>query len=640
MVAVGYGDRAEHRRPIRFVAFGLAVLLAVTGLTARLFYLQIANGEAYASLAQRNRTVLQPIVSSRGLIYDRSGEVLVTNVPSFAVKVRPADLPLSRRPEVVQRLASLIGMDPADINIAIDSNPGSRFDLVRIAQDVPRATADLIAESGLDLPGVEIVVEARREYTEGALMAQILGYTGPVSPEQLPVLKAEGYLPDDLIGKSGVEAVYEEELRGKYGAESVERNASGRRIQVLQTVEEAKAGNSLRLTIGTREQQNAEKALKWGIEAAGLKRGVVIVMNPQTGEVLALVSLPTYDNNDFSGGISNADFRSLVLDPNKPLTNHAVNAHYPPGSTYKLVTGSGALADGKITAAMRLQTRAYLTLGSTRFYDWNRRGWGACNLDCGFGHSSDTYFYQVAGRLGIDRLAYWARQFGFGAPTGIDLPHEVSGIVPSNQWKMEAMGEPIYPGEVYQAGIGQGYDVVTPIQLINAYAAMANGGRLYQPQIVREVVAPDGTVVRPFEPKLIRQIDAPASVFKEMREASRHVLLIRHTYNLVDVPLVIAGKSGTAEFGTRDRKGRLPFHSWFVGFVPKDPAKKKDDPTGLKAIAKPDSELVVLAFAYDSRTKGNAGTEIAKYYFQLHFGVKKDYRNFDLLERGNFYQSN
>jgi penicillin-binding protein 2 len=640
MVSTGFPSRAEHRRPSRFVIFGLVVVLAITGLTARLFYLQIANGAAYAGLAHQNRTTLQPLVSSRGLIYDRAGNELVRNVSSFAVKIRPADLPLSRRPEVVTRLASLIGMDPADINIAIDSNPGSRFDLVRIAQDVPRATADLIAESRLDLPGVEVVVEARREYTEGALLAQLLGYTGPVSAEQIQDLRAEGYLPDDLIGKSGVEAVYEEALRGVYGSESVERDASGRKIQVLKTVEEAQAGDSLRLTIDTQQQKYAEQALKWGIEEAGLKRGVVIAMNPQTGEVLAMVSLPSYDNNLFSGGISNTDFQNLVNDPDKPLTNHAVNAHYPPGSTYKLVAGTGALADGKITPSTRIQTRSYLTLGSTRFYEWNRRGWGGCNLDCGFGHSSDTYFYQVAGRLGIDRLGYWAKQYGFGAPTGIDLPNEVGGIVPTNQWKLDTLGAPIFPGEVYQAGIGQGYDVVTPIQLINAYAALANGGRLYKPQIVREVVAPDGTVVRPFEPELIREIDAPANVFKEMREAARNVVLIRHTYNLVEVPLVIAGKSGTAEFGTRDRRGRLPFHSWFVGFVPKDPQKQAGDPSGLKAIARPDSELVVLAFAYDSRTKGNAATEIVKYFFQLHYGVKKDYRNFNLLERGNFYQSN
>jgi penicillin-binding protein 2 len=234
--------------------------------------------------------------------------------------------------------------------------------------------------------------------------------------------------------------------------------------------------------------------------------------------------------------------------------------------------------------------------------------------------------------LGIDRLGYWAKQYGFGSPTGIDLPGEVSGIVPTNQWKMNALGEPIYPGETYQAGIGQGYDVVTPIQLINAYAAMANGGTVYQPQIVHDVVGPDGEVVRPFEPKVLHEMDINDSVLETMRNASRAVVELRHTYNLVELPIKVAGKSGTAEFGTRDAEGRLPFHSWFVGFVPKDPENGSFD--------NPDSELVVLAFAYDSRTKGNVATEIVKYYLQQHFQIEHDYRLPDLLERGNFYQSN
>jgi penicillin-binding protein 2 len=640
----GYGyldGRRANARPLsRFLIFGLAVVIALSTLTARLFYLQVVNGGQFAALSEGNRTTLQAIPSTRGLIYDRSGAVLVTNVPTFAVKVRPADLPEDRRDEVVTRLAALTGVPVLDINMAIDGNPGSRFDAVRVAQDVPKETASLIAEASFELPGVEVAVEARRQYAEGPLFSQILGYTGPVSPEQIVDLKAEGYLPDDLIGKTGLEAYYEGDLRGAYGTESVERDASGRTLQVLETIDDAEAGNSLRLTIGTREQKLAQQALQWGMKEAGVKRGVVIVMNPQTGEILALVSLPTYDDNLFARGISAKDYGALLSNPDKPLLNHAVSAHYPPGSTYKLVTGTGALADGKISANTRIQTRPYLTLGSTKFWDWNRRGFGACNIDCGFGHSSDTYFFQLAGRLGIDRLGYWANQYGFGQQSGIDLPGEVDGIVPTNEWKLQVKGEEIFPGEVYQAGIGQGYDVVTPIQLINAYAALANGGRLYQPQLVHEVVGPDGSVVRPFEPKLIRELDLPKSVLKEMREAARSVVTMRHTYNLVDLPIVVAGKSGTAEFGTRDRQGRLPFHSWFVGFTPKDPTKKAGDPSGLKALGKADSELVVLAFAYDSRTKGNAATEIVKYYMQLHYGIKKDYRNFNLLERGNFYQSN
>jgi penicillin-binding protein 2 len=633
--------RAMPTRPgSRFLVFGIAMILALGGLTTRLFYLQVVSGGQFAALSQGNREVDQAIPSTRGLIFDRQGRPLVINVKTFAVKIRPVDLPEERRDEVVARLAALLGLNIADINADIDSNPGSRFDLVRIASDVPDATARLIAENGDDLPGVEVAIETRRQYPQGTLVSQLLGYTGPVSPDQLEELRKQGYLPDDLIGRTGLEAYYESELRGTYGNETVERDATGRKLQVLETTREPEAGNTLDLTIDVKEQQYAQKALQWGMKAAGLKRGVVIVMNPQTGEVLAMVSLPTYDDNAFARGISGTAYAKLLADKNKPLLNHAIQAHYPPGSTYKLVTGSGALADDKISATTRVTTRAYLQLGQSRFWEWNHRGWGAINIHLGFAHSSDTFFFQLAGMLGIDRLAHWAHEYGFGARTGIDLPGEVPGIVPSNTWKQNAIGEPIYPGETYQAGIGQGYDVVTPIQLINAYAALANGGKLYQPQIVRQIVAPDGTVVRPFAPKLIRRIDVPRSDLRTMREAARNVELVRHTYNLVDLPIVTAGKSGTAEFGLRDSKGRLPFHSWFVAFVPKNPYKTASDPDGLKAVAREDAQLVVLAFAYDSRTKGNVATEIVKYYLQLHFHIKKDFRNFYLLQRGNFYQSN
>ncbi|MBA2757380.1 MAG: penicillin-binding protein 2 [Chloroflexi bacterium] len=626
------GGPVEARRLSRFLVFALIVVVGVGALTARLFYLQVSNGRQYATLSTRNRTVLEPIPAPRGVIYDRNGRALVSNVATFAVKIRPADLPNQVRDEVVVRLASMIKMDPSGINASIDANPGSAFDLVRIAQDVDESTARLISEAGDALPGVEVAVEARRQYADGPLMSQILGYTGPVSAEQLPKLRDRGYQPDDLLGKAGVESTYEAELRGTYGQESVERDATGRRTQVLQTVRQADPGASLTLTVDTQAQKDAQKALRWAMDKIGLKRGVVIAMNPQTGEVLAMVSLPTYDNNLFARGISNADFASLLKDPDKPLLNHATQDNYPPGSTYKLVAGTGALADRKITDQTRLITKGYLTLGSTRFYEWNRRGWGPCDIYCGFGHSSDTFFFQLAGKLGIDRLGYWAEEYGFGSPTGIDLPGEVSGIVPTNAWKQEVLGAPVFGGETYQAGIGQGYDVVTPIQLINAYTALANGGTLYEPQIVREVIGADGTVIRPFEPKVLQEMDVNSSVLRTMRNAARNTVLLRHTYNLVDLPIKVAGKSGTAEFGKRDKKGRLPYHSWFVGFVPKDPKNGSFD--------KPDSELVVLAFAYDSRTKGNVATEIVKYFLQLHYGIKKDYRNFDLLERGNFYQGN
>jgi penicillin-binding protein 2 len=634
------GRPGDKRSPIRFVAFGLLVVLAATALMVRLFALQVSSGSRFTALSDTNRSTDQAVPSTRGVIYDRTGVPLVANVPAYSVKIRPADLPEGRRSEVVARLAALLGIEAVDINVAIDSNPGSRFDLVRVAADVEPRVANFISESRLDLPGVEVVVESRREYTTGPLLSQVIGYTGPINAQQLLELKARGYLPDDLIGKAGVEAQYEAVLRGTYGLETVERDASGRRLQVLQTVTPPVAGNSVELTFDVQEQRFAEQALLWGMSEAGLKRGVVIVMNPQTGEILALVSLPTYDDNLFAHGISNEDYQKLLDDPDKPLTNHAISAHYPPGSTYKLVTATGVLADGDISPTTQLTTQPYLTLGSTKFYEWNRRGWGACNIMCGFAHSSDTFFFQAAGMLGIDRLAHWADQYGFGQQSGIDLPGEVAGTVPSTQWKLETLGTEIYPGEVYQAGIGQGYDVVTPLQLVNAYAALANGGTLYEPRVLRNVIDPNGNVVQAFKPQVLRELDVDASVLETIRKAARNVVLIRHTYNLVDLPIVVAGKSGTAEFGTRDAEGRLPFHSWFVAFVPKDAAVSSSDPTGMKAAAGTDSELAVVAFAYDSRTIGNVATEIVKYYLQLHYGIEKDYRNFDLLERGNFYQSN
>lgn len=625
-------NKERDRRPLRFVTFGVIVIAVIAVLTTRLAYLQINQHQELAAQVQAQRTAQESVPAPRGLIYDRNGRLLVSNVATFAVKITPSDLPFSQRDEVAKRLAHLLGMDANDILTTLDTAPGSRYEPVRIAQDVAEATARLVSESSDALPGVHIAVETRREYPDGALLSHILGYTGPVDAATLTPLRSRGYLADDMIGKAGVEATFEDQLRGTYGQNLVERDATGKDIQVLRTIQDAVPGASLQLTIDRTIQKEATQALRWGMKAAGLKRGVFIVMNPQTGEVLALVSLPSYDNNLFARGISTKAYQALLTNPDKPLTNHAVQAHYPPGSTFKLVTGTGGLQDKKITPTSLIQTKPYLKLGPTKFWDWNHRGFGPCDINCGFGHSSDTFFFTVAGMLGADRLAYWAQMYGFGARTGIDLTGEVPGIIPSDQWKMNAFGQPMFAGEVYQAGIGQGYDVVTPIQLINAYAALANGGRLYRPQLVRQVLAPDGTVLQDFKPDLIRKLPVSQKTLLTMRLAARTTVTLRHTYNLVDMPVKVAGKSGTAEFGNRDSKGRLPFHSWFVGFVPKDPYKAD--------FTKPDSQLVFLAFAYDSRTKGNAGTEIAKAFLQLHYHIKKDYLNRDLLHRGNFYQSN
>jgi len=631
VVAPGIVDEqpGRERQLVRFLTFGIVVLVAAFALTIRMVYLQLVNGTTYTQLATSNSTIQQAIPSTRGLIYDRNGLLLVSNQPSYTVEIRPSDLPFDQRPTVVAQLASLLKMDPADINSAIDGNPGSTFDLVRIASGVPVATANLIAEEHLDLPGVQVTVDALRHYTEGPLMSQILGYTGAIDATTLKRLSSMGYLPDDLLGRAGVEEAYETQLRGTYGLETIQRDATGRQIQVLSTDRQPVAGDSLTLTIDTKMQQQAQTAVDWAMKASHLKSAVLIAMNPQTGEILAMVSTPTYDDNNFAQGITNAQFQVLLNNPDHPLLNHAISEQFPEGSTYKLVTGSGALADGRLTPTTLVATHPYIQIGADKFWDWNRAGFGRINVVTGFAHSSDTFFYQVAEMLGINRLAYWGHQFGFGAPTGIDLPGEVSGIVPDNQWKQDVFGQPMLPGEVVQSGIGQGFDTATPLQLLNAYAALANGGTLYQPQVVRQITGPDGTVVRPFHPIILHKIAIPASVLTTMREAARRVVTIHHTYNLVNEPFVVAGKTGTAEFGIKDSKGRLPYHNWFVCFIPLH-----------GDVSKPDSQLAIVGFNEDANTIGNSATEMVKYFLQMHFKAKRDLRLFPLMKIGDFYGGN
>jgi penicillin-binding protein 2 len=631
---LGQPEPPRARLGARFAVFGLIIVLVVGVLTTRLFYLQVVSGGYYAGLAQERQSTEQPIVAARGLIYDRAGRPLAINIPSYVVRVRPGDLPFGDRDAVVGRLSTLLNVPTTDIIEALDRSANQAYEYVQIATDVPEDVARLIDEESRDLPGVDVTVEERREYDYGPLLSHVLGYTGPVTADDLAQLSDQGYLNDDQIGKTGVEATFESQLRGTYGSEQVERDSAGRVVRTVQIDQQPQPGDSLELTIDVQIQKEATEALQWATNLVDLQRGVVIVMNPQTGEILAMVSEPSYDDNLFARGISNADYQALIDDPNRPLVNFGISEQYPPGSTYKLVTGSGALMDGIITPTSQIETAPFLQIGPYKYWDWNHRGFGPLDIFGGFEHSSDTFFYQLAGDLGADRLAYWANQFGFGQKTGIDLPGEARGIIPTNQWKQDVFGQDVFPGEVYQAGIGQGYDAATPLQVLNAYAALANGGWLYKPQIVHRVLAPDGTVIQDYQPQLIQQVGVSPDVLQTMRIAARDVVTSRHTFNLVDEPIVVAGKTGTAEFGVRDAEGRLPFHSWFVAFVPKFTADTPGDP------AKTDSELAIIAFAYDSNTKGNAATEIVKYFLQQHYNLGVDLTRPDLLQKGNFYGGN
>jgi penicillin-binding protein 2 len=638
---VRLGDTGPARRNLapRFLVFGVAIILAVTGLGLRLFQLQLAEGSTYATYQEAQLTRERAMPVSRGLMYDRKGRLLVENVPTFVLRVMPAELRYDDRQEVAERISRLTDVKTRKVIERIDRHTGSQYELVRIT-DIDTDTARVIAEDPELFPGVHVDIEARRNYTQGRLMSHVLGWTGRISGPEYARLKDGGYYPEDLLGKAGLEATYEDVLRGTYGQERVDLDTQGHEIKAPDILQEPDPGNSLHLTIDTEVQKDAQKALRWAMDAIGVKRGTFLAMNPQNGEILAMVSLPTYDNNQFAQGISMAEYTKLLKDPAKPMLNVAINEQYPPGSTYKLVAGTGALGDGKISATSTIKTDRFLEIGDWKYWEWNRKGWGRLNIFDGFGHSSDTYFYQLAGRLGIDRLAYWAHQYGFGKPTGIDLPGEASGIVPTNEWKRRTKNEIYFTGELYQAGIGQGFNMSTPIQVLNAYAALANGGTVYKPQLVRRIVDSEGKLVERVQPEVVQEMDVDKSVLRTMRAAARRVVTLRHTDNLVDLPIVVAGKSGTAEFGVRDKQGRLPFSNWFAAFVPKQARKTSSDPTGVNAVKREDSDLVVLAYLDDTRTTGNAATEVVKYFLQLHYDLNVDLRNHRFLQRDNFYDQN
>jgi len=622
-------DPTPTARPsrARFAAAAVVATLLFGVLAGRLFQLQLVEGARYAAQAVAGRTVEMPIRASRGLIFDRDGRPVAVNIPSWTLYARPADLPTAEaaRDAVLARASNVAGVGLATLRQRLDAFRGSPFDLVPLGTDISREAALLIAEEAARLPGISVGAEPRREYLDetgarnGELLAHLIGYTGPVSRGELEDLSAIGYLRDDVIGRDGVEASFENELRGTYGSELLERDAGGRPVKVLERLSDPVPGKNLILTIDSRIQRIATETLQWGLEAAGVAQGVTIVMNPQTGEILAMVSLPTYDNDKFAAGISTGDYAAYLNDPTKPLRNHAISDIYPPGSTFKLVTGLAALDEGVTTVSQSWPTYGCYQIPNAPagqcLFDWNHRGFGPLSIVDAYAKSSDTFFYQMAVALGVERLGGWAEELGFGAKSGLRLPTEATGTVISKAWA-QAQGRPdVFTGELAQAGIGQNAIAVTPLQLLNAYAAVANGGHLMRPMIVRGEADGDGNLVREYAPELIRDLDASPEDLHTMRIGAREVITTGHATNIgaLRVPGALSGKTGTAEFGTPTSQGVLPFHSWFVAYLPS------------KAGAT-DADLAIVTFTYSAVVRGNVSLEVIKYFFQEYFNLDQDLR--------------
>lgn len=626
------------RRSGRFVAFVVIAAVLFTILGGRLFQLQVIEGTVRAQEAEAAHTVAVPIPSQRGLVFDRLGRPLVVNVPTWTVSVRPADLTAHRRDAVIRRVADVTGTSAGALAMRLEAYSGSPLDLVPLVEDIGRDAALVLSEEAATLPGIEVQVVPRRQYlneagaVDGSLLSHITGYTGPVNATELDELADQGYLHDDHIGRTGIEASFEDLLRGEYGSALWERDASGRLVKLVEQTSSPTPGRNLVLTIDARLQRLATESLLWGMREANVSQGVTIVMNPQTGEILAMVSLPSYDNNAFAGGIPDELYQSYLADPNLPLRNHAIADIYPPGSTFKLVTGLAALQEGVTTPTRRWQTYGcYQIPGAPAgdcLNDWNRRGFGPLNITEAFARSSDTFFYQMAVHLGVDRLAKWAYELGFGEPSEIDLPNEAAGIIASTEWAHSQGRTGVYTGELAQAGIGQNVIAVTPLQLLNAYAALANGGHLMRPQIVLGEADADGNLIEQYEPEVLHEVTADPTNLRLMRIGARQVITTGHAYNIgqLRLPGALSGKTGTAEFGLPNAEGHLPFHSWFVAFLP-------------SAAGATDSQLAVMTFTYRAVVRGNVSTEVVKYFLQQYFELDQDLRldpvSLRLLTGGN-----
>jgi penicillin-binding protein 2 len=593
----------------RVLLFRLIVLALFVALSGRLYWLQMIEGDQYRIRADDNRARQFPIFAPRGVIYDRNSILLVSNEPVYSITVVPADLPSNPR-QTLQRLAKLLGMTVEEIEKMLQPAPrgGERitddFHPVIIKKNVPKTLGDQIEERSADLPGVHLQVQSRREYRDGPLTSHLLGYVGPVNKEQLEKLQSvypdSRYRQTDDVGQSGLELTQEKWMRGIPGERHLIVNASGREVESLGQTD-AKPGKNLRLSIDLTLQREVINILNKYIQE--YRSATAIVMDPNNGQILAMVTLPTYDNNVFAKGIESEAFDKLIKDDARPLVNHAISDVYAPGSVFKIIVATGALQEAVVSVSTKVDCPGYIvvphwldpTIG-TKVPCWDVHG--PQDFISGLADSCDTYFYYLGGGsptgdmegLGVDRIGKWARAFGLGSPTGIELPGEAGGNIPDDAWKRKAFKEPWYKGDTYNMSIGQGFVTVTPLQMLNAMASIANGGTLYRPQLIMDVLDPlekDATgrpkVVNPFKPAIIRRLPVSESNMAFVVQGLRAGMMTGRTQegtifigtsNNAEIPgLPMAGKTGTAEYGEPDDKGKMKTHGWFSAFAPYDNPK-------------------------------------------------------------------
>ena len=591
----------------RFILLSLAAALVFALLLLRLWYLQVINAERYLALSEKNRIRHVAIAAPRGPIYDRNGELLVDNRPSFGISVLRQEV--DDAATLLDRLADYLQVPREDLQKRWDA--GLRFPSFRpmpLAEDISRDVLELVQENSVNLPGVLIEVRPLRSYPYAESAAHLFGYLGEITEAELQSKDFEGYRPGDFVGKSGLEKSLEPKLRGIAGQRRVEVDVRGKELRLLK-IQDSVPGNKVYLTIDRKLQQATEAAF-------GETSGSAVVMDARTGAVLAMASLPSFNPALFARGISGEEWINLLQNPHHPLQNKTIKGQYPPASTFKIVTALAALKAGIANPGTSVTCNGSFKFGNREFRCWKRHGHGRVDLKKALKESCDVWFYQFGLELGIDRLSQMAFDLGLGESLGFPLEYEKSGLVPTRQWKKKRFGSRWYDGETVIASIGQGYVLTTPLQLATMMSTVVNGGTVLRPQVVRRVESLGGELLREVTPQVIKSTPLAPGDLKVVLKALDAVVNepggTAWSSRINEVHY--GGKTGTAQVvrlkDDRDRKRETPYrfrdHGLFVGYAPVD-----------------DPQIVVAVVVEHGGGGGSAAAPVARKIIASYFGIEE-----------------
>jgi penicillin-binding protein 2 len=590
----------------------LCVIAAFVVLVSRLWFLQILNGPSYRDQSDHNRIRLQDIPPARGKIFDRNGELLVDNRPSYNLYIIPEEI--QHKEQLLESLRRLIGLDPEEVKTRLDK--ASRlypFKPIPVKRDMSREELAIIETQLYDLPGVDIQLHPQRYYIHKSFASHLIGYLGEISEEQLNSGEYNGNKAGDLIGKDGVEKKWQKDLFGIRGGAQVERDAVGRNLKVMSR-KPATPGLNVWLTIDKNLQMTAEAEL-------AEKRGAIVALNPNNGEILAFASSPSFDPNAFIDGLDKTEWERLNSTENTPLLNRAISGQYPPGSIFKIVVALAALEEGVIDPEEEVYCTGSYRVGTKDVRScWKKGGHGKVSLYKAIVGSCDVYFYRLGQLLDVDTIARYSKAFGLGKKTGFEIGSEKPGLVPTSEWKLKSQHEPWQPGETISLAIGQSFLQVTPLQAAGMISAMFNGGYLYQPKAVKRV-GRDETSVYEFTPTVKGQVRASPENMELIKKAL--IGVVNETRGSTGrrarvKGISVAGKTGTVQVvGLKkaealEEEGEVPVkfrdHAWFVAIAPaEDPA-------------------LALAILVEHAGEGGSGAAapIAKEMFEAYLGKEQD----------------